>query len=89
MSSIPFGIHDHHPAHHGSNPNFPNRPVNLVVLKTDIDGFSALMAEALDGSKRDVAEKNKQRDGVIKKLRLLGRYAEVTCKDDLAIFQSS
>src|SRR5262249_31754795 len=35
------------------------------------------------------AEKNKQRAVVVKKLRLLGRYVEVTSNDDMAKFQSS
>ncbi|HYR85905.1 MAG TPA: fibronectin type III domain-containing protein [Terriglobia bacterium] len=71
------------------NSNFPNPPVDLVALKTAIDTFSALMAQALDGSKKVIAEKNKQREAVIKMLRLLGRYVEVTCKDDMAIFLTS
>jgi hypothetical protein len=71
------------------NLNFPTPPVDLAVLKTDIDGLSALMAESLDGSKKVIAEKNKQREVVIQKLRLLARYVEVTCKDDMAMFISS
>jgi len=58
------------------NSNFPNPPVDLTAFKTAIDSFSALIAEALDGSKKVVAEKNKQRHAVIKMLRLLGRYVE-------------
>ena len=50
--------------------------------------LSALMAEALDGSKKVIAEKNKQREAVVKTLRLLGRYVEVKCKD-MAIFKLS
>jgi hypothetical protein len=68
---------------------FPNPPVDLVVLKTDIETLSALMAESLDGSKRVIAAKSKQRNVVVKKLRLLGRYVEVACDDDMAIFQTS
>jgi len=71
------------------NSNFPNPPVDLVILKTDIDGLSALIVEAQDGSKKVIAEKNKQRDVVVKKLRLLGRYVEVHCNNDMAIFKSS
>jgi|SRR6266571_272933 len=71
------------------NANFPNPPVDLTALKTAIDTFSALIAQALDGSKKIIAEKNRQREAVIKMLRLLGRYVEVTCKDDMAIFQTS
>jgi hypothetical protein len=71
------------------NFNFPNPPVDLVVLKTDIDQFSTLIVEAQDGSKKVTAEKNKQLDVVVRKLRLLGRYVEVHCNNDMAIFKSS
>src|ERR1041385_5893542 len=71
------------------NANFPNPPVDLAALKTALDTFSALIAQALDGSKTVIAEKNKQRTAVIKMLRLLGRYVEFACKDDEAIFRSS
>jgi len=69
--------------------NYQNSPVDLAVFKTDIDTLLALMAEAQDGSRKIIAEKNNQRDVVVKKLRMLGRYVEFTCKDDMAIFKSS
>jgi len=47
------------------------------------------MAQSLDGSKKVIAEKKKQKEVVVKKLRLLARYVEVTCKNDMAIFVSS
>jgi len=71
------------------NLNFTNLPVDPAAFKAGIDSFSALMAEALDGSKKVIAQKNKQREAVIKMLRLLGRHVEVHCKDDMAIFKSS
>jgi len=71
------------------NPNFPSPPIDPAALKAAIERLSALIAEALDGSKKVIAEKNNQREAVIKMLRLLGRYVEVTCKDDIAIFKSS
>jgi hypothetical protein len=71
------------------NPNFPNPPVDLATLKAAIETFAALIAEAFDRSKKVVAQKNKQREAVIRMLRLLGRYVEVTCNDDMAIFQTS
>jgi hypothetical protein len=71
------------------NKNFPNPPVDLAALKTAIDTFSALIAEALDGSKKVIAERNKQRAAVIKMLKLLGRYVQVTSDGDMAIFQTS
>jgi hypothetical protein len=71
------------------NTNFPNPPVDLAALKTAIDTFSALIAEALDGSKKVIAERNKQRSAIIKMLKLLGRYVEVASDGDMAIFQTS
>ena len=71
------------------NPNFPSPPVELPALKTAIDSLAALIAERLDGSKKVIAQKKKQRVVVIKMLKLLARYAEVMCKDDMAIFKSS
>jgi hypothetical protein len=71
------------------NSNFPNPPVDLVAFKTDIDSLSALIPQAMDGSKKIIAEKNKQRQVVIKPLRLLGRFVEVHSNGDEAIFKSS
>jgi hypothetical protein len=72
-----------------ANANFANPPVDLTVFKTSIDLFNALIAEALDGSKKVIAQKNKQRQAVIKDLRLLGRYVEVTSNGDPSIFQTA
>ena len=71
------------------NANFADLPVDLSVFKTDIDTFSALIAEAQDGSKKIIVEKNKQRAIVVRKLRLLGRFVEFTCQGDMASFKSS
>jgi hypothetical protein len=71
------------------NANYPNPPVDLAVLKTNIDVFLALVAQAADGSRKVIAEKNKQRATVIEMVRMLGRYAEGASKGDMAIFQTS
>jgi len=71
------------------NANYPNPPVDLAVLKTNIDAFVALVAQAADGSKKVIAEKNKQRATVVEMVRMLGRYVEVASKGDMAIFQTS
>jgi len=71
------------------NLNFTNLPVDLVILKADIDTFSVLIAESQDGSKRVIAKKNKQREVVVQKLRLLGRHVEVHCNNDMAVFLTS
>src|SRR2546421_12725888 len=70
------------------NPRFNTPWVAPVDLKAGVERLSALMAEALDGSKKIIAEKNNQREAVIKVLRLLGRYVEITCDGDIAAFKS-
>src|ERR1051326_3300308 len=71
------------------NANFSNPPVDLAALKANIEYLQALIAEALDGSKKVIAEKQKQRETVVQMLRLLARYVEVTSKGDMAVFQTS
>ena len=71
------------------NPNFTNLPVDLSMFKAAVDRYSALWAEALDGSRKAIAERDKQETEVIKMLKLLGHYVEGTCKDDMAAFTSS
>jgi len=71
------------------NSNFQNLPVDLAILKTNIESLSALIVESLDGSKKVIAQKNKQREAVIKMLRVLGRFVEVHSDNDMAIFTSS
>jgi hypothetical protein len=71
------------------NVKFPTAPVDLAVLKTNLDSFSALIAEAADGSKKVIAKKNQQRETVIGMLRLLARYVEVVSLTDPTAFQTS
>ncbi len=71
------------------NPNFTTPPIDLPTLRMTIDNFSALVADSLDGSRKVISEKNKQRGALIKMLRLLARYVEFHCDDNLATFKSS
>jgi hypothetical protein len=71
------------------NSKFANAPVDLAVLKTDLDSLTALIAEAADGSKKVIARKNQQREVVIGMLRMLARYVEVVSQGDPAAFQTS
>jgi hypothetical protein len=54
------------------NSYFAVPPVDPATLKKEIDKFSALVTQAHDGSKKAIAEKNKQREVVIKMVRLRG-----------------
>jgi hypothetical protein len=71
------------------NPAYPNPPVDMAVLKTDIDTFSSAITAAADGGKKAVAERNCLAEALIKKLRKLGRYVEIMCNDDMKTFLSS
>ena len=71
------------------NVDYPTPPVDLAVLKTNIDAYVALVAQAADGSKKVIAEKNKQRATVVQMVRMLGRYVEGASKGDMSIFQTS
>jgi hypothetical protein len=71
------------------NPNFTNLPVAAADLKAQIDTVTALKAQAVDGSKKILAEIKKQVRVLIKMMRALGRYVELNCKDDEPTFRSS
>src|SRR5580704_13361828 len=71
------------------NTNFTTLPVALTDFKAQIDSVTALMAQAVDGGKKIIAEMNKQVRALIKMMRALGRYVELNCKDDESIFRSS
>jgi hypothetical protein len=71
------------------NAKFPNPPVDLATLKSAAESFQATIADALDGGKKAIATKNKQRAVVIQMLRQLATYVEANCNQDVAIFTSS
>ena len=71
------------------NPAYPNPPIDMAAFKSAIDSYTASIADALDGSKKAIVERGKQREALIKVLRSLGHYVESHCKDDLATFLSS
>ena len=72
-----------------NNPKFTQLPVDLVVLKTNTDTLNTLISQAMDGSKKIISEKNKQREVVIKMLKLLARYVQIMSDNDPAAFNSS
>ena len=75
----------------GTNGNaaYPNPPIDLAAFKTDIDSYSALITVSLDGSKKAISEKKNKRQTLQKSFRLLGRYVEIMCKNDMPTFLSS
>jgi hypothetical protein len=71
------------------NSHFPNPPVDLAILKAALDTFAALIPQALDGSKKVIAEKNKQRTTVIQMLRVVASYVDMVSNGDMTVFQTS
>jgi hypothetical protein len=69
--------------------DYATPPIDPATLKTQIDALSASMAAALDGGKKAIAEREHQKELVIKSLRQLGRYAEENCRDDMTTFLKS
>jgi hypothetical protein len=58
------------------NPAFPHPPVDLALLKAALEGLSIAIGEAIDGGKKAVVEKARQRESVVKMLRTLSHYVE-------------
>ncbi len=71
------------------NARFPNPAIDLATLKAGVESLQAAIAEALDGGRKAIAERNKQRAVVITMLRQLATYVEANCNEDVAIFTSS
>jgi len=75
-----------------NNPNFaghPAPPVEMSTLKAANDALAAANVAAQDGGKKAIAQRNHQRQVVVKLLVELAHYVEANCKDDLTIFLSS
>ena len=71
------------------NSNFTTLPIDLAILKSALDAYSGLIADAKDGSRKAIEARNKQGKDVIRMLRALALYVELNCKDDLNIFLTS
>jgi hypothetical protein len=77
--------------HDGMNGNtaFPTPPVDMATFQTAISSFSTLTTNALDGGKRAISAKKKQREVVIKLATQLGHYVWAQSNNDLATFSTS
>jgi hypothetical protein len=65
---------------------FPNLPVDLALLKTGLDNYAISVGNAIDGGKKAIAERDRQRGELIDMLRILAFYVETICKDDMTKF---
>ena len=71
------------------NVNFTDSPVKMSDLKTAVDNFDAWIAEALNGSKKAGAQRDKCREILCNILRQLGHYAESVAGNNMDVFLSS
>ena len=74
-----------------NNPNLtggPPLPVDMATVKAATDLLSAKITEAAVGGKTAVAEKNHQKEVVVRLLIQLAQYAEANCKEDMTTFLS-
>jgi len=71
------------------NANFLSSPVDLAVLSAAIANYSAAIADSLDGGRRAVSERNRQREVVVLLLRQLAIYVESVCNNNPSAFASS
>jgi hypothetical protein len=71
------------------NPLYPSPPVDLATFKAAIETYSALITDALDGGKKAISARRKQREVAVKMAMQLGHYVAAACNDDLATFTTS
>jgi len=71
------------------NPAYPKPPVDMDTFAAGIATYSELITAALDGGKKAVSEKRKQREVVMKMATQLGHYVQHASDNDLAKFNTS
>ena len=71
------------------NPAFPNPPTDLGSLKAALESYAVAIGDAIDGGKKAIVERNRQRAQLIDAFRSLVFYVETVCKDDMPKFVSS
>ncbi len=71
------------------NSGFSSPPFDPDVLDAEVDSLARFVAWALDGGKKVVAAKKKQREVVIRMLQKLARYVQENCGNDMVKLTSS
>src|SRR2546423_630075 len=72
-----------------NNPHFTKRPVDPDEILAAVASLAAANVEALDGSKKAIADRDVKWKIVINMLREQVRYVETHCDNDMSIFLSS
>jgi hypothetical protein len=71
------------------NVNFPSPPVDIATLKALRISYAAALTNSLDGGRKAMIERNKQREVVIHAMQQIAKYVELHCQNDMGIFLSS
>jgi hypothetical protein len=71
------------------NVAFPTPPVEMVAFKAAIASYDMFTTDALDGGKKAISAKKKQREAVSKMATQLGHYVWAASNNDLATFHTS
>src|SRR5437868_2564018 len=64
-------------------------PFDLATVKTANEALSVAITAAVGGGRQATAQRNREKDVVVKLLVQLGKYVEANCKDDMTTFLSS
>ena len=67
----------------------PPSPFDLPTLLAANQALATANAAALDGGTKAIAQRDHQKEVVVKLLQQLAKYVEANCKDDMTIFLSS
>jgi hypothetical protein len=71
------------------NPDYPDPPVAMSVLRTTIDDLTAANTAAADGSSKAISHRNTLAATLCRMLRQLAHYVEGNCRNDMTTFLSS
>jgi Fibronectin type III domain len=71
------------------NSKFPAPPVDKATFSSGLETYGVLIGDALDGSKKAIAAREKQRTTMAMMMRLLAHYVENTSNGNMDVFMSS
>jgi len=71
------------------NAAFPNASADLALLNAALEKYPIAIGDAVDGGKKALAERDRQREELIGALRALAFYVETVSRGDMTRFLSS
>jgi hypothetical protein len=68
---------------------FTNPTIPLDQVEADLDELQCLVVEATDGARSVIAQRNQQRDKVLRDMRIVARYVGIAANGNPAVLQIS